>query len=176
MSSFSENFERDDNNFMVIDENAFYPFMETIIIILIIVVLFNIFNMFFSSEDYSHIYSFEYCTCKTCSKRVNKLKSKKYNTKKLAFYVGILGVLLFSFMYYNERILEANKKIKVFDPFEILEVNPSSSLAQIKKAFKRKALIFHPDKNPNNLQAKAQFMLLTKAYESLTNEEKKKKF
>ena len=38
------------------------------------------------------------------------------------------------------------------------------------------AIKYHPDKNLNNLQAKAKFMLVTKAYESLTNEEAKRNY
>ena len=72
--------------------------------------------------------------------------------------------------------METQNKIKIFDPYEILEISNKASNAEIKKAFKKLAVKYHPDKNLNNLQAKAKFILITKAYESLTNEEAKKNF
>ncbi len=56
------------------------------------------------------------------------------------------------------------------DYYEVLGVEKSASEDEIKKAYKKLALKYHPDKNPNNLQAKAKFILIAKAYEALTNE------
>jgi translocation protein SEC63 len=57
-----------------------------------------------------------------------------------------------------------------------LEVPQDADEKQIKKAYKKLALKYHPDRNQNNLQAKAKFILLTKAYESLTDEISKENF
>jgi molecular chaperone DnaJ len=39
------------------------------------------------------------------------------------------------------------------DYYEILEVSRDSSQAELKKAFKKKAMKFHPDRNPDNPEA-----------------------
>jgi translocation protein SEC63 len=61
--------------------------------------------------------------------------------------------------------------IQVWDPFQIIGVSPFSSLAQIKRNYKRRSLKFHPDKVPKGLgmskeQAEAKFIDLTKAYKA----------
>ena len=43
------------------------------------------------------------------------------------------------------------------DYYEILEVSRDSSQAELKKAFKKKAMKFHPDRNPDNPEAAKKF-------------------
>ena len=42
------------------------------------------------------------------------------------------------------------------DYYEILEVSRSASDGDLKKAFKKKAMKFHPDRNPDNPEAAAR--------------------
>ncbi len=62
------------------------------------------------------------------------------------------------------------------DYYQILQIEPHSTLADIKQAFRRLALIYHPDKNPNNRYAEAQFNEIKEAYEVLTNPVKKENY
>ena len=94
----------------------------------------------------------------------------------LTFYIGSLIFLSLLSSIYYQKIIETQSKIKVFDPYEILEISHQANDREIKKSFKKLALKYHPDKNLNNIQAKAKFMLITKAYESLTNENSKKNY
>ena len=59
------------------------------------------------------------------------------------------------------------------DPFyyEVLEVDPDASAAQIKKAYYKLAMKYHPDKNPDTVEAPEKFKLISEAYQILFDEE-----
>mgnify|MGYP001248006612 FL=1 len=59
------------------------------------------------------------------------------------------------------------------DYYEVLGVDRNASGADIKKAYRKKAIEFHPDRNPDNKQAEDQFKEAAEAYEVLSNEEKR---
>ena len=60
---------------------------------------------------------------------------------------------------------------------EIGGISPSSSIKEIKKAYRKKALEYHPDKNPGKEEwAKNKFLQLKNIYETLTDIEKKTKY
>ena len=59
------------------------------------------------------------------------------------------------------------------DFYDILGVNKSASAAEIKKAYRKVAIKFHPDKNPDNKEAEEKFKEAAEAYEILSNPEKK---
>lgn len=62
------------------------------------------------------------------------------------------------------------------DYYEVLEVTKGATAEEIKKAYRKKALKFHPDKNPGDASAEEKFKEAAEAYEVLGNEEKKAKY
>ena len=58
------------------------------------------------------------------------------------------------------------------DFYEILGVSKDASEAEIKKAYRKKAIQFHPDKNPDDKSAEDKFKEAAEAYEILSNAEK----
>ena len=62
------------------------------------------------------------------------------------------------------------------DYYEVLGVEKSATAQEIKKAYRKLALKFHPDKNPDNKEAEDKFKEAAEAYEILSNDEKKAKF
>jgi molecular chaperone DnaJ len=59
------------------------------------------------------------------------------------------------------------------DYYTILQVEPSATLQEIKKAYRKLALQLHPDKNNNDPWSAARFTEVKEAYEVLTNPAKK---
>jgi molecular chaperone DnaJ len=62
------------------------------------------------------------------------------------------------------------------DFYEILEVSKDASESEIKKAYRKKALKYHPDKNPDNKEAEEKFKEAAGAYEILSNPNKKSRY
>ena len=59
------------------------------------------------------------------------------------------------------------------DYYEVLDVSKNASEAEIKKAFKRLAMKYHPDRNPDNTEAEEKFKEAKEAYDVLTDAQKR---
>lgn len=62
------------------------------------------------------------------------------------------------------------------DFYEILEVPKSASADEIKKAYRKKALQYHPDKNPGDKQSEEKFKEAAEAYEVLSDQQKRQRY
>ncbi|HBB70165.1 MAG TPA: molecular chaperone DnaJ, partial [Geobacter sulfurreducens] len=54
------------------------------------------------------------------------------------------------------------------DYYEVLGVHKNASDTEIKKAFRKLAIQYHPDKNPDDKEAEEKFKEITEAYEVLS--------
>ena len=62
------------------------------------------------------------------------------------------------------------------DYYEVLNVSRSAGEDEIKKAYRKLAIKYHPDKNPDNKEAEEKFKEATEAYEVLRDPEKRSRY
>ncbi len=62
------------------------------------------------------------------------------------------------------------------DFYTVLGVDKAASAEEIKKAYRKKAMAYHPDRNPGNKEAEAKFKEVAAAYEVLSDEAKKSQY
>lgn len=75
--------------------------------------------------------------------------------------IGWVGVVLMSMQVANAEV-----KSVTWDPYEILGISEGTSLADIKRTFKKLSLVYHPDKAKagTEQESEARFIDITKAY------------
>jgi len=69
-----------------------------------------------------------------------------------------------------------NKTMAKRDYYEVLGVGKNASADEIKRAYRRMAMKYHPDKNPDNKEAEAKFKECAEAYEVLSDPEKRQRY
>jgi len=62
------------------------------------------------------------------------------------------------------------------DYYEVLGVDKSAGTEEIKRAYRKAAMKYHPDRNPGDKEAEARFKEVGEAYEVLSDEEKKARY
>lgn len=62
------------------------------------------------------------------------------------------------------------------DYYEVLEITKTATFEEIKKAYRKKAIKFHPDKNPRDKEAEEKFKEAAEAYEVLSDDNKRARY
>jgi len=62
------------------------------------------------------------------------------------------------------------------DYYEVLGVEKNATKEELKKAYRQKAIQYHPDKNPDDKSAEDKFKEAAEAYEVLSNDEKRQRY
>ncbi|OMJ85417.1 hypothetical protein SteCoe_13257 [Stentor coeruleus] len=99
------------------------------------------------------------------------LKDLKSHSK-LCIFISLvfIGILLSGFIYSIGSIVSSEKPQQPFDPYEILSLSHTSTEKEVKTAFRELSKKYHPDKNPDYQD---YYILITKAYKTLTDPEAK---
>ena len=62
------------------------------------------------------------------------------------------------------------------DYYEVLGVAKNATAEEIKKAYRKKAIQYHPDKNPGNKEAEEKFKEAAEAYEEMREADKRARY
>mmetsp|Transcript_15665 Transcript_15665/g.33836 ORF Transcript_15665/g.33836 Transcript_15665/m.33836 type:complete len:747 (+) Transcript_15665:228-2468(+) len=116
-----------------------------------------------------------YCKCAACQHKKQRLETLSARERaKPTRIVNVVIVLLTAVLFWlGVRIYSAQQRDQEerFDPFEILGVSTSATPPEIKQAYRRKAIVYHPDKNPDDREgADRMFIKVAQAYKVLTDE------
>ncbi|CAN6482535.1 unnamed protein product [Victoria cruziana] len=110
------------------------------------------------------------CQCSICMRSGKYQKSIFKRISNFSTCSNLTVILLWIFMavlaYYVKNI---TRQIQPFEPFEILGLKPGSTDSEIKKAYRKLSVQYHPDKNPDPEAHKYFVEYISKAYQALTD-------
>jgi len=116
------------------------------------------------------------CKCNACTEKaaatvVEKKEPVSPVTKAKYGCFGLLWVLLLVSLVsaYSSATLDPSD-VAPFNPFDVLAVSEYATDREIKKAYRKLSLKYHPDKNPDDPQANEKYVEVTRAYRTLTEE------
>ncbi|XP_076938629.1 dnaJ protein ERDJ2A-like [Bidens hawaiensis] len=110
------------------------------------------------------------CKCSVCSRSVKYHKSIFKKILSVSTWSNL--ILLLSWIVMGLLVNYVNHldhEIEVFDPFNLLGLQFGASDSEIKKAYRRLAVQYHPDKNPDPDAHKYFVESISKAYQALTD-------
>ncbi|CAN6463711.1 unnamed protein product [Victoria cruziana] len=111
-----------------------------------------------------------HCQCSTClhsGKYRKSIFKRIYNFSTCSnLTVVLLWVFMAFLVYYVKHI---SREVQPFEPFGILGLKPGSTDAEIKKAYRKLSIQYHPDKNPDPEAHKYFVEYISKAYQALTD-------
>ncbi|CAL9008761.1 unnamed protein product [Prunus brigantina] len=111
-----------------------------------------------------------HCQCSECFRSGKYRRSIFKRISNFSTWSNLTLVLLWVIMivlvYYIKNMSRENQ---VFEPFSILGLEPGASDSEIKKAYRRLSIQYHPDKNPDPEAHNYFVEFISKAYQALTD-------
>ncbi|OWB56874.1 hypothetical protein B5S28_g2789 [[Candida] boidinii] len=110
-----------------------------------------------------------------------KKSRKSFFTPQVLFM--IIGWIIVFYMIYKINNITISEAQAFFDPWKILGIDETATEREVKSAFRKMSLIFHPDKMKKDGMTEAEvteieekYVIINKAYKSLTDEATKENF
>ncbi|XP_073016501.1 LOW QUALITY PROTEIN: dnaJ protein ERDJ2-like [Primulina eburnea] len=148
------------------ENSALFPIFVLTMIALPLVP-YTIFNLYYTFTKKAKDIT---CRCSVCFSSGKYRKSLFKRISNFSTYSNLTIVLLWVLMailvFY---IHQSNTEIQIFEPFSILGLESGASDAEIKKAYRRLSILYHPDKNPDPEAHKYFVDFISKAYQALTD-------
>jgi translocation protein SEC63 len=166
--TFTRSGEQESN--LQYDDNAFLYFSLSCFVIILVPMIYDLFTRIFKKTSHS---SLRISLNPHLSKKTALIAKRENKDNIDRFLILRLTIILILIAFLTENIIrlsEMKGPIKSFDPYETLNVGESSTIPEIKRAYRKLSLVYHPDKNPDDPLATAKFILITKAYNCLTDE------
>ena len=150
------------------DDVAFYWFLLSCVVAFIVPMSYSFLSPVNWGTDYN--WTRQVSSCKEKVSRIDAERRKETIGKLLGlrgigFTVG--WVLLVALV--AKLTTMQGEEMYSFNPYTILAIEEAASPAEIKKAYRRLSLIYHPDKNPGNATAEQIFIKISKANDVLTD-------
>ncbi|PFH33313.1 DnaJ family Sec63 protein [Besnoitia besnoiti] len=184
MSQFRDTFTKEEQREPLLDydDSAFMFYLCTVSFCTVVPWTFFSLKKVFYPGSYAKRYPektkagsvYVHCKCSECVKKREResAQADRWTKRVLGGYAWVekLALLLawLALLYLCVNLPEM-KNLKTFDPFDILQVEPGATNREIKKAYRLMSLKYHPDKNVNDPTSAAKFILVAKAYQSLTD-------
>uniref|UniRef100_A0AAV1T6N3 J domain-containing protein n=1 Tax=Peronospora matthiolae TaxID=2874970 RepID=A0AAV1T6N3_9STRA len=157
------------------DNSAFYYFSVSLCALYVVPVTFLslrriLYGVFLKDRllDKSHV------RCERELRKLKQLQAEKTAFRNVFSLPFVLNLLVLVAVWYGlvrmALLLKDDSEIKSFDPFAILGISVGVSEREIKRAYRKMSLLYHPDKNQGDAVAEQKFMLVAKAYEALTDD------
>eukprot|EP00931_Biecheleriopsis_adriatica_P048119 TRINITY_DN27793_c0_g1_i1.p1 TRINITY_DN27793_c0_g1~~TRINITY_DN27793_c0_g1_i1.p1 ORF type:complete len:659 (-),score=144.30 TRINITY_DN27793_c0_g1_i1:158-2134(-) len=182
---FRDSFTKEDTkeDLLGYDDTAFYYFAISVLTCVALPWTLSVINGLLRPGKYADVEyprrSSEGSKVRYCgtAQMVEKVETARAKARKFTTGTALLCLLktivlsaIWAGIFGTATQLGQEKEIKKFDPFEILDVLPTASSSQIKRAYRKLSLVYHPDKNPDDPLANSRFIQITKAYQALTDE------
>lgn len=162
------------------DNSAFYYFAMTLMCMYLLpgtwYTLSEVWKAFFSTGDADGE-----ARCEAEKAKMDKIKAETTGLARLSkrgFLINAACLLATwaVFAYFMYQVMGDSGQVQQYDPYTILGVEHGATASEIKKAYRRLSLKFHPDKNIGNKEAEEMFKKIAKAHEALTDEQSKENY
>eukprot|EP00252_Welwitschia_mirabilis_P009371 TRINITY_DN2193_c0_g1_i1.p1 TRINITY_DN2193_c0_g1~~TRINITY_DN2193_c0_g1_i1.p1 ORF type:complete len:687 (-),score=124.99 TRINITY_DN2193_c0_g1_i1:179-2239(-) len=111
-----------------------------------------------------------YCHCSVCFRSGKHRSSVLKRISNFSTCSNLTLVLLWIVMLFlGNYVKQITREVQPFEPFAILGLDTGASEAEIKKAYRRLSIQYHPDKNPDPEANKYFVEYISKAYQALTD-------